>query len=178
MPTAQMQPQQPAGQTVAPADDPVLEAYRVRHEIRERLDAMEMERVWRDFQADPTDDVRNYLIEKYYTLVRYNAERVYTRLPDEVDVEDLVSAGLFGLMDAINAFDLDRGVKFETYCAQRIRGAILDELRSMDWVPRLVRHRTSRSRGSRGTVQDDLERRFRRLDVLAQSSAVPVRRQP
>ncbi len=158
MPTAQMQPQQPTG-GVAPADDPALEAYRVRNEIRERLDAMDMERVWRDFQASPTDDVRNYLIEKYYALVRYNAERVYTRLPDEVDVEDLVSAGLFGLMDAINAFDLDRGVKFETYCAQRIRGAILDELRSMDWVPRLVRHRTSRVEQARGKLEMALGRK-------------------
>jgi len=58
-----------------------------------------------------------------------------------VDVDDLISAGIFGLMDAVNAFDLGRGVKFETYCVPRIRGAILDELRSMDWVPRLVRSR-------------------------------------
>src|SRR6266581_2778893 len=63
------------------------------------------------------------------------------RLPDGVDLDDLISAGIFGLMDAIEAFDLDRGVKFETYCVPRIRGAMLDELRSMDWVPRLVRSR-------------------------------------
>jgi RNA polymerase sigma factor for flagellar operon FliA len=81
-------------------------------------------------------------MENYLPSVRYQAERVHTKLPAEVDVEDLVSAGIFGLMDAIDAFDLDRGVKFETYCAPRIRGAILDELRSMDWVPRLVRSRT------------------------------------
>jgi RNA polymerase sigma factor for flagellar operon FliA len=61
-----------------------------------------------------------------------------------VDVDDLMSAGIFGLVDAIDAFDLQRGVKFETYCAPRIRGAILDELRSMDWVPRLVRHRAAK----------------------------------
>ena len=126
------------------AKERALEAYRVREDVRTRLDAMETEALWRLFQSDPCEDKRNYLIEKYYALVRYNAERVYSRLPDEVDIEDLVSAGLFGLMDAIHAFDLERGVKFETYCAQRIRGAILDELRSMDWVPRLVRHRTSR----------------------------------
>jgi RNA polymerase sigma factor for flagellar operon FliA len=66
-----------------------------------------------------------------------------------VDIEDLMSAGLFGLMDAIDAFDLDRNVKFETYCAPRIRGAILDELRAMDWVPRLVRHRTAKVEGAR-----------------------------
>jgi RNA polymerase sigma factor for flagellar operon FliA len=88
-------------------------------------------------------------MEKYLPLVRYNAERIYARLPDEVDIEDLMSAGVFGLMDAIDAFDLERQVKFETYCAPRIRGAILDELRSMDWVPRLVRHRTAKVEGAR-----------------------------
>jgi RNA polymerase sigma factor for flagellar operon FliA len=80
-------------------------------------------------------------MENYLHLVRYNAERIHVKLPDEVELDDLMSAGIFGLMDAIAAFDLERGVKFETYCAPRIRGAILDELRSMDWVPRLVRSR-------------------------------------
>jgi RNA polymerase sigma factor for flagellar operon FliA len=80
-------------------------------------------------------------MEQYLPIVKYNAERIRAKLPDEVDRDDLISAGVFGLMDAIDAFDLGRGVKFETYCAPRIRGAILDELRSMDWVPRLVRSR-------------------------------------
>jgi RNA polymerase sigma factor for flagellar operon FliA len=87
---------------------------------------------------------RNILMEHYLHLVRYNAERIHQKLPDEVELDDLMSSGIFGLMDAIEAFDLDRGVKFETYCAPRIRGAILDELRSMDWVPRLVRSRASK----------------------------------
>jgi RNA polymerase sigma factor for flagellar operon FliA len=90
------------------------------------------------------DELRNRLIERYYDVVRFTAERMHTRLPNEVDVNDLISAGLFGLMDAIDAFDPGRGVKFETYCAPRIRGAIFDELRAMDWVPRLVRSRTAK----------------------------------
>ena len=77
-------------------------------------------------------------------IVRYLAERIHARLPNEVDVEDLVTAGCFGLMEAADNFDLARGVKFETFCTQRIRGAIFDELRAMDWVPRLVRSRTSK----------------------------------
>ena len=89
-------------------------------------------------------DLRNRLIERHYEVVRFTAERMHTRLPSEVDVNDLMSAGLFGLMDAIDAFDPARGVKFETYCAPRIRGAIFDELRAMDWVPRLVRSRTAK----------------------------------
>ncbi|MBQ4080659.1 MAG: FliA/WhiG family RNA polymerase sigma factor, partial [Thermoguttaceae bacterium] len=97
---------------------------------------------WKDFIADRSNtELRNALIEQYLPLVRYHAERVWSRLPDEVDLDDLTSAGVFGLMDAIDAFDLDRGVKFETYCVPRIRGAMLDELRKMDWVPRLVRSR-------------------------------------
>ncbi len=92
-------------------------------------------------------------MEKYLHLVRFNAERIHTRLPDEVDVEDLMSAGIFGLKDAIDAFDLERKVKFETYCAPRIRGAILDELRSMDWVPRLVRSRTSKVEQARQQIE-------------------------
>ncbi|MBQ9371732.1 MAG: FliA/WhiG family RNA polymerase sigma factor [Thermoguttaceae bacterium] len=98
--------------------------------------------MWRDFIADRSNKtLRNALIEQYLPLVRYHAERVWSRLPDEVDLDDLVSSGIFGLMDAIDAYDPERGVKFETYCVPRIRGAMLDELRSMDWVPRLVRSR-------------------------------------
>ncbi len=116
-------------------------------------DAMKGEELWREYQATRSDSLRNYLMEKYLPLVRYNAERIYTRLPDEVDLEDLMSAGLFGLMDAIDAFDLERKVKFETYCAPRIRGAILDELRNMDWVPRLVRHRTGKIEQARQQLE-------------------------
>ena len=90
------------------------------------------------------EELRNDLIVRFLHLVRYTAERMRTRLPAEVEVDDLISAGLFGLMDAIDAFDLSRGIKFETYCPQRIRGAIFDELRAMDWVPRLVRSRTTK----------------------------------
>ena len=99
-------------------------------------------RAWRKFKATGNRLWRNVLMEMYLPLVRYNAERIGAKLPDEVDNDDLTSAGVFGLIDAIEAFDLGRGVKFETYCAPRIRGAILDELRSMDWVPRLVRSRS------------------------------------
>ena len=113
---------------------------------------------WRCYGALPAESVskqalRNRLIERYLDVVRFTAERLHKRLPSEVDVEDLMSAGLFGLMDAIDAFDPDRGVKFETYCAQRIRGAIFDELRAMDWVPRLVRSRTAKVERVRKTIE-------------------------
>ena len=101
----------------------------------------DLTKVWIEYKKTKTEALLNILMESYLHLVRYNAERIHLKLPDEVELDDLMSSGIFGLMDAINAFDLDRGVKFETYCAPRIRGAILDELRSMDWVPRLVRSR-------------------------------------
>jgi len=99
-------------------------------------------KVWIEFKQTNAEAVRNHLVERYLSVVKYNAERIYAKLPDEVELDDLTSAGIFGLIDAIKAFDLERGVKFETYCAPRIRGAILDELRAMDWVPRLVRSRS------------------------------------
>src|SRR5215204_5816138 len=109
-----------------------------------KMDVETLQRLWDDYQRDRPVELRNRLMENYLPLVRYNAERIWARLPDGVDLDDLISAGVFGLMDAIEAFDLDRGVKFETYCVPRIRGAMLDELRTMDWVPRLVRSKQSK----------------------------------
>ena len=104
----------------------------------------DIQQVWQDYRANPTLDLRNRLVEHYMPLVKYNGERIWARLPDGVELDDLISAGIFGLLDAIEAFDLNRGVKFETYCVPRIRGAMLDELRTMDWVPRLVRSKQSK----------------------------------
>jgi len=100
------------------------------------------EELWIQFKNDPENiDLRNQLVDFYFHIVKYNAERMKRRLPDSVEVDDLVSDGTFGLIDAIKAFDIDRGIKFSTYSVPRIRGAILDGLRGMDWVPRLVRSR-------------------------------------
>jgi len=101
----------------------------------------DIDQVWEQFIKSRDDYYRNLLLENYRHLVRYAAERLHSKLPDKVELDDLISAGTFGLMDAIDAYDPGRGVKFETYCSPRIRGSILDELRSMDWVPRLVRSR-------------------------------------
>jgi RNA polymerase sigma factor for flagellar operon FliA len=122
------------------------------------LDERPIEDIWTEYKKTESEEIRNYLLTRYLPLVKYNAERIHAKLPGEVDIEDLMSAGIFGLMDAVDAFDLDRGVKFETYCAPRIRGAILDELRSMDWVPRLVRSRTSKVEGARKRLEMRLGR--------------------
>jgi RNA polymerase sigma factor FliA len=114
---------------------------------------------WKVYKQDQTNqELRNALIERYLPLVRYNAEKVWAKLPEGVDLNDLISAGVFGLMDAIDAFDLERGVKFETYCVPRIRGAMLDELRTMDWVPRLVRSKASKLEAARKQVEAEVGR--------------------
>ena len=120
--------------------------------------AEDVQQYWLDYRAQPTEELRNRLIENYFQLVKFNAERVWQKLPDGVDVNDLISAGVFGLMDAIDAFDLDRGVKFETYCVPRLRGAMLDELRTMDWVPRLVRSKASKMEEARKSLEASLGR--------------------
>ena len=76
------------------------------------IDGRPVMEVWHEYKKTGTELLRNQLMENYLPLVRYNAERIHSKLPDEVDVEDLMSAGIFGLMDAIDAFDLERGVKF------------------------------------------------------------------
>ena len=82
----------------------------------------DVEQLWIEFKKNPQNqELRNRLVEIYLPLVKYNAERIWARLPEGVDLDDLISAGVFGLMDAIDAFDLSRGVKFETNCVPRIR---------------------------------------------------------
>ncbi len=114
----------------------------------EKLPTEDIWKVYRQVRASGRDDLvghlRNVLMERHYPLVKYIAERLLQTLPKSIELDDLVSAGLFGLMDAIRGFDPDRGIKFKTYCTTRIRGSILDQLRSQDWVPRLVRLKAGR----------------------------------
>jgi RNA polymerase sigma factor for flagellar operon FliA len=95
--------------------------------------------LWAEYKETGSVDARNRLVLHFSPLVKYVAGRVSSGLPHNVEQADLVSYGMFGLIDAIDKFDLERGYKFETYAISRIRGAIIDELRSIDWVPRSVR---------------------------------------
>jgi RNA polymerase sigma factor for flagellar operon FliA len=99
----------------------------------------ELGAIWHAFKADADSMAREKLILHYAPLVKYVASRVATGLPASVEQSDLVSYGMFGLMDALNKYEPGRGNKFETYAIPRIKGAIIDELRAMDWVPRSVR---------------------------------------
>lgn len=114
---------------------------------------------WAAFKRDGDPDARENLIVGYSPLVKYVAGRLSSSLPQTVDTSDLISYGVFGLIDAIEKFDTERGIKFETYAIARIKGAIIDELRAMDWVPRSVR---SRAREFEAAYVA-LENRFKRV---------------
>ena len=126
---------------------------RSRKPIDPELETLPTEKIWELYrrarkagpkEAEKLESLRNALMERHYPLVRYIAERLLQTLPKSIELDDLVSAGLFGLMDAIRGFDHSRNIKFKTYCTTRIRGSILDQLRSQDWVPRLVRLKAGR----------------------------------
>src|SRR6186997_2872175 len=122
------------------------------------MSADQVSELWDGYHADPTRRARDRLILHYSPLVKYVAGRVAVGLPQNVEQADLVSYGIFGLIDAIEKFDQGRGFKFETYAIARIKGAILDELRSIDWVPRSVRAKGRQLEKSYAKLEGSLRR--------------------
>jgi RNA polymerase sigma factor FliA len=114
--------------------------------------------LWAEYKSMRSVETRDKLILHYSALVRYVASRVSVGLPQSVEQADLVSYGIFGLIDAIDKFEPDRGNKFETYAIRRVRGAIIDELRSIDWVPRSVRAKARAVETAFGSLEADLGR--------------------
>lgn len=94
-------------------------------------------------EIEITTENREEVIKRYSPMIKYVANRIAMRLPPHIEVDDLISVGVLGLMDAISKYDSSRGAKFKTYAEFRVRGAILDELRAMDWVPRSIRQKAS-----------------------------------
>lgn len=121
-------------------------------------DEPDIDRLWAEYKDSGSRALRDQLIVHYSPLVKYVAGRVATGLPQNVDQADLVSYGIFGLIDAIEKFDLARGFKFETYAIARIKGNILDELRSIDWVPRSVRAKARALEKAYATLEGRLHR--------------------
>lgn len=139
--------------------------------------------LWIAYHASRSIDDRNRLIERYMPVVEYHAQRFSAKTPECVETDDLVSYGVFGLIEAIDAFDPARGVRFETYCVQRIRGAMIDELRKLDWVPRLERKRRAPEEITTVTSLDKTLHQFEetgsllaQLDVLTDRKAVKPQR--
>src|SRR5690554_7846938 len=100
---------------------------------------LDINALWQQYKYYDNLQAREQIIEEYIPLVQYIAGRIAIHLPDNVEFQDLLSYGIFGLMDAIDKFDLKRDIKFETYASLRIRGGIIDGLRSTDWIPRSLR---------------------------------------
>ncbi len=114
--------------------------------------------LWREYKDTGDRGLRDRLIVHYSPLVKYVAGRVGVGLPPNVEHADLVSYGVFGLIDAIDKYDLERAIKFETYAISRIRGAIIDELRSLDWIPRSVRSKSREVERTYAALEAELHR--------------------
>jgi RNA polymerase sigma factor for flagellar operon FliA len=123
-----------------------------------RKSAEEIERFWQEFNSRQTASSREQLVLSYLNLVKYVAGRIAIGLPTFVEVDDLFGAGLLGLMQAIDKFEPTRNIKFETYAIPRIRGAMLDELRTQDWFPRSIRRKAKLLENAYAEVESRLER--------------------
>ncbi len=113
---------------------------RIRHSF-EKFQTMDEKELWLRYQNTSDPKIREYFVVKYSPLVKYVAGKIAIGMPQNVEYDDLVSYGSFGLLDAIEKFDPKRDIKFKTYAMTRIRGGIFDELRSIDWIPRSIRQK-------------------------------------
>jgi len=138
----------------------------------EHLDAvaandLAVKALWREFKSTADQGLREKLILHYSPLVKYVAGRVGVGLPPNIEQADLVSYGIFGLIDAIEKFDIERAIKFETYAISRVRGAIIDELRAIDWIPRSVRHKAREVERAYADLEGQLHRTPTEAEVAA-----------
>lgn len=119
---------------------------------------VETTNMWEEFRETGDVEIRNRLVEKYLYIVKYVSDRLQQKLPRSIPSEDIRSAASYGLIRAVENFDHRRGTRFETYCATRVKGAILDELRARDWVPRMIRNNTSKMSVARMELEEELGR--------------------
>ena len=119
---------------------------------------MALEKTWQEYVETKSKSAKDKLLVEYAPLVKYTAHRMAVNLPASVQVDDLISSGIMGLIKSVEAFDPTRDVKFETFATHKIRGAILDELRSLDWVPRSIRQKTRALQRTYAKLENDLGR--------------------
>ena len=129
--------------------------------------------LWKEHRRQPDPSIREYFVHQYSPLVKYVAGRVAIGMPSAFDFDDLVQCGMFGLFDAISKFDPTKHVKFKTYAVTRIRGAIFDELRAIDWVPRSVRQKAREVEGTVRGLEASLGRAATDEEIAA-SMAISV----
>jgi len=133
----------------------------------------DLDRLWEEYRATRAAHLRNRLVVQYAPLVKYVAGRLRTRMPDSVEQDDLVSDGVLGLIDAITRFEPSRGLSFQTFAVPRIRGAIIDGMRSMDFVPRSVRDKLRTVHRAQVTLEERLGRAPEDTEVAVEAG-IPV----
>ena len=131
------------------------------------LNREEERKLFADYKANPTDELRNRIVEQYLQIAKYHASRIKQKMAVGYELDELVSCGVFGLMDAIEEFDPDRGCRFSTFCVKRVRGAMIDELRTIDWAPRLARSRAAKIEHAKRNFKS----RFQRSPTHAELAA-------
>ncbi len=124
----------------------------------QEFDACNEETLWKQLVVTKDQELKDYFILKYAPLVKYVAGKVSMGMPQNIEFDDLVSYGIFGLIDAISKYDPDRGIKFKTYAMTRVRGAIFDELRSIDWIPRSIRQKAKEIESAIADLENKLGR--------------------
>jgi RNA polymerase sigma factor for flagellar operon FliA len=132
------------------------------------------EELWKQYKKTKDPKIREHFVNQYAPLVKYVAGKIAIGMPQNVDFDDLVGYGVFGLLDAIEKFDPDKDIKFKTYAVTRIRGAIFDELRSIDWVPRSVRQKAKELERIIGRLETRLGRSASD-DEIAQELGIDVK---
>ena len=120
--------------------------------------ALDLDALWMDYKEHCSQIAKDKLLAEYTPLVRYTAQRMAVNLPKSVELCDLIGAGVMGLIRAVETFDLSLGYKFETYATHKVRGAILDDLRALDWVPRSVRQKSRKVQQAYSELEQDLGR--------------------
>lgn len=123
------------------------------------------QKLWKQWEKQGSDALINELIEYYMYLVNFHVDRISSNLPNNVSKDDIRSFGLLGLYDAINKFEMDRNLKFDTYASFRIKGAIIDGLRKEDWLPRTLREKTKRVERASQQLEQELQRLPTSLEI-------------
>ncbi len=119
---------------------------------------MDIDELWKQYKDNGSQQAKDKILAEYAPLVKYTAQRISYNLPKSVDVGDLAGSGVFGLIKAVESFDPSLGFKFETFATHKIRGAILDELRALDWVPRSIRQKSKNLQGVYARLEQQLGR--------------------
>ncbi len=130
----------------------------MRHLIKHRMPQIKAQLPCEEIRRSSQQSDKEEIFKKYEKLIKYIASRIASRLPKHIEIHDMINSGVLGLLDAVEKFDAAKGVKFETYAEYRIKGAMLDSLRAMDWVPRSIRKVASMLE----TTSSDLEKKFGR----------------